>query len=153
VTSPRGLGRHAFAQRVSTLEEIFEANGSLRVIDATRRTTRYLRFLIDSPGHALPTEGTFDYEEWYRWSAAAWRLTDYQYELRLARGGRMAFHWHDGRYHFHCQEAAGRSDDHYRGHEVDLLDDARPSLRRLAAVGAIDCSHLHPLPRRARERA
>lgn len=139
---------HGFAQRLATLEEILEADGEvIDYADLPRRSTRYVRVEVAAPGYGSPRLATYEYEEWYRGSAARWHLTDYQYELRFEPpgSGRKAYHWHDRLYHFHCAERRPSSEDHYRGYEVDLLEDVRPELLKLYAEGRIDCSGLHPL--------
>ena len=120
----------------------------MHVDDIVGRSRRKLRIEAMSPGYDLPQEATFEYEEWYSRSRRGWSLTDYQYEVRLhpPGSGRKAFHWHGDMHHVHCTDPRSpRSDDHYRGYEVDLLADARPALLRIAATGVVDCSGLHRL--------
>lgn len=147
--STRLLSSHALVQRLSTLIEILEADGELvDNRDAPRRETRYARLAVAVPGHGLPRVATLEYEEWFTRGGPSWVMTDYRYEIRfeVAPFGRKAFHWHDGRHHVHCQESRdARRDDHYRGYEIDLLEDARPEFLRILAAGRLDCASLHPL--------
>lgn len=147
--STRQLTSHALAQRLSTLSEILEADGELSDgRDVFRGETRYVRFAVAVPGYGLPRIATYEYEEKFRRGRERWIMTGYQYEIRfeVAPFGRKAFHWHDGRHHVHCQESRDtRRDDHYRGYEIDLLEDARPEFLRILAAGRLDCASLHPL--------
>ncbi len=120
----------------------------MHVDDIASHSRRKLRIEAASPGYDLPLQATFEYEEWYARSRRGWSMTDYQYEVRFhpVGSGRKAFHWHDDSHHVHCVDPRSpRSNDHYRGYEVDLLGDARPDLLRIVAAGAVDCSGLHPL--------
>lgn len=114
--------------------------------DIVGRSRRKLRIELASPGYDLPLQATFEYEEWYLRTRSGWSLTDYQYEVRLdpAGSGGKAFHWHNDSHHVHCVDPRSpRSNDHYRGYEVDVLTHARPDLLRIGSAGTVDCSGLH----------
>lgn len=112
----------------------------------TRGRVRYFLLRLGTPVGG-PHDATFEYEEWYERERGGegWMMTAYQYELRFepAPSGRWAEHWHDDRFHRHCEPPDGPHASHYAGRPIQLFE-ARAELRRRYALGlaALSCSEL-----------
>lgn len=120
--------------------------GDLDIEEAEAPATRKVQLVVTAPGHALPVTATFDYVERFVRDGSFWRITGYRYEYREAPPpGRIAYHWHDERFHAHCVER-GRAvaDHHYRAHEVTVFE-AHDEFTRLYTQGEpVGCGHLRP---------
>ena len=138
-----------FDQRIATAEVAFRRLGHVDVADlgAVRGTPRTFSIRIDHPDWGLPTAASLEFVERWILSGTTWELTRYAYELRMVPGpGRLAFHWHDGRYHTHCVDSNHPDrDHHYRGGAVDLFAAYEDFGRMLASGSPITCQALTPL--------
>lgn len=130
------------------MRELSEADGEeADFADIERGLRRYLRLLVEVPGHGA-REAVVEYAESYERAGSIWKLSAYQYELRFepATAGRWAEHWHDAIFHRHCEHPTARRHAHYAGQPIDAYA-AREELLRLYAGGAasLPCRGLRPL--------
>lgn len=147
------LDHHAFEQRKSRIIAIVDQLGDVDVQDTGRRgQQRQLVVQVGVPGDGRSLEATFKYAEAYRLDGRRWRLVEYSYEyLDRARGGRLAYHYHDLRrhiavFHVHCVRAEGRTSvSHFRAYEVDLFEAHAIFAQCYVSGRPIDCFGLHPL--------
>lgn len=142
------LSGQALGQRRATLTAKLDDLGDVTVDDNTaRRRIRGLRITMIAPGGEMAMSAAFEYEEIYRHaSTSQWELAGYAYEYRdVARGGRRAYHLHDGVFHAHCVDpTAHRRDHHYRAPEMDVYE-AHDEFRRLYVTGlTVRCDDLRP---------
>lgn len=135
-----------YGRRKQRLISMLDPRGDLEVEESEGAATRKLRFLVSAPGHELPVEAIFDYGERFVRAGSRWRIAGYRYEYREQPGpGRLAYHWHDDRFHAHCVDAARSGGDrHFRAHEVTVFE-AHGEFAALCARGArVTCAHLRP---------
>jgi len=120
------------------------------------RRRRLLEFSVVAPGGGLATEARELFREYYELKRSGmWEMMKYTYEyLDVARGARLAFHFHrlgDGKRvaHAHCGDAREIPDDegsaHLRAVEYELREAHDVFMRHWAAGEAPDCESFLPL--------
>jgi len=155
------LARHALGQRIATLEEALENDGTVTRPVPPREPPDgiwYVSLHVEAPGYGLPPVSAYRYQEWWQPSGGQWDLLAYVYDYRFgpAIAGLFGYHWHEMRgidpsgaavYHVKCVDPARPSAEaHFRAVRMDIWD-ARDELTRLDASGVWPtCQGLRQLP-------
>ena len=155
------LTSQALGQRIATLEEALENDGSVtRPIPEHEPPEGlwYIDLQVEAPGYGLPQTAAYRYQEWWQSSGAEWALISYAYDYRFGpnMAGTFGYHWHEMRgvdrsgaavYHLKCLDPLHPArDPHFRGFRMDIWE-TRDELTRLDAIGEwATCQGLRPLP-------
>jgi hypothetical protein len=143
------LPTQAVGQRIATLEEALENDGSVTRPILPREPPNgiwYVDLHVEAPGYGLPQVSAYRYQEWWQPSGGQWDLLAYVYDYRFGPGiaGVFGYHWHEMRgidpsgtpdYHVKCVDPARPSlDPHFRGIRMDIWE-ARDEFTGLDASG------------------
>lgn len=154
------LSSHALRQRIATLEEALENDGSVSRPAPSHEPPEglwYVDLQVEAPGYGLPPMAAYRYQEWWRSNGGEWELVAYAYDYRFGpdRRGVFGFHWHEMRaidptgdpvHHVKCVDPIPPArDHHFRGTRMDVWE-ARDELTRLDAAAIWPtCKGLRPL--------
>lgn len=143
------LSTQAVGQRIATLEEALENDGSVTRPIPHREppdAVWYVDLHVEAPGYGLPHVSAYRYQEWWQRAGGEWDLTAYVYDYRFgpAIAGVFGYHWHEMRgidpggspvYHVKCVDPVNPAQDpHFRGFRMDIWE-ARGEFTRLDASG------------------
>lgn len=148
--SGQRLSDQGYHQRVEEIAKAFSGRyGEVEYGSARSRSgeSAKLQIVVIVPGWGLPRTATLIFIEKHARRAGAWHRYAYAYDLHVEprRGGRFAYHWHDGVPHRHCVDPARpRPGHHYEAAYFDDIGWAAAELFRVAATG-IGCDGLRPL--------